>query len=375
MKLSYSLFALIAMPGLACLTGCGKKDGAAAAPAIAPREVRVARAELRPVERVLYVVGTLSAHEETTVAAQVEGQIENFRVDLGDRVTTSQELALIDTTSYEALARQSAANVAKAVASAENTAQNLKRVQELQKDKIASTSELDQAIASADEARAEVKSVEAADAIARLQLERSRVKAPFDGAVAERISSVGGYVTAGTPILRLVKTDPLRLRLDVPERESSAVRTGQTARVTVEGDTNVYAGRLSRVSPAIREADRMLQVEADVPAKGSLRPGQFARAQIVLSESDETVCVPVQSLITFAGLEKVVVNKDGIAAEKVVVTGRRGMDWVEIISGLDTGESVILNPAGLRTGQPVVVGGVKHESSSSNTAARLETNR
>jgi len=375
MKFSYRLFIMIATPALVCFAGCGKKDGAAAKPTVAPREVRVAQAEVRPVERVLHVVGTLSANEETTVAAQVAGQIENFRVDLGDRVTAGQELALIDTTSYEALARQSAANVAKAVASAENTAQNLKRVQELQKDKIASASDLDQAIASADEARAEVKSVEAADAIARLQLERSRVKAPFDGAVAERISSVGGYVTAGTPILKLVKTDPLRLRLDVPERESLIVRVGQTVRVTVEGDTNIYAGRLARVSPSIREADRMLQAEADVSSRGSLRPGLFARAQIIVSEHDEAVCVPAQSLVTFAGLEKVVIVKESTATEKVVVTGRRNADWVEIVSGIAAGETVVLNPAGLRTGQPVIVKNNMPEQSSANTAARFGTIR
>src|SRR5262245_55583039 len=99
----------------ALLASCGKADKAGSprsetAPA---RAVRVARVEARPMERTLQVVGNLSAHEETTVAAQVAGQIEKYRVDLGDQVSVGQELALIDTTSYEALARQSAANVAK----------------------------------------------------------------------------------------------------------------------------------------------------------------------------------------------------------------------------------------------------------------------
>ena len=88
--------------------------------------------------------------------------------------------------------------------------------------------------------------------IARLNLERSRVRAPFDGAIAQRIATVGDYVAIGTPILRLVKTDPLRLRLDVPERESSAVRVGQSVRVSVEGDTNVYTGKIARIAPALR---------------------------------------------------------------------------------------------------------------------------
>src|SRR5690606_36749553 len=110
-----------------------------------------------------------------------------------------------------------------AQASAANAAQNLKRVQELQQDKIPSTSELDQAVAEAEQAKAEVKAAEAANAIAQLNLERSRVRSPFDGAVAQRIATVGSYVGVGAPILRVVKTDPLRLRLEVPERQSVAI--------------------------------------------------------------------------------------------------------------------------------------------------------
>lgn len=338
------------------LVSCGKpatprgerSDGAAKA-------VRLARAELRPMERTLQVVGTLSAHEETVVAAQVSGQIEKYRVDLGDQVTAGQELALIDTTAYEALARQSAANLAKAAASAANAGQNLKRVQDLQQERIASGSDLDLAVAEDEQAQAEVKSVEAADAIARLNLERSRVKAPFDGAVAERIASVGSYAGVGTPIVRVVQLDPLRLRLEVPERESIFVRAGQAVRVTVEGDTNVYAGTLARVAPALRPTSRVLVVEADVPAHGSLRPGLFARAQIVVQANEPTLSVPASSLITFAGLEKVVLVADGKALEKAVVTGRHVADWVEIVSGLTVGEPVVLDPVGLRTGQKVSV--------------------
>ncbi len=341
------------------VVSCGKelpRDGAT--PGSAPaRPVRVARAEMRPLERALHVVGTLQAHDEAMVAAQVAGQIEKTIVDLGDRVTTGQELALIDTASYEALARQAAANVAKAHANAANAAQTLKRVQELQKDKIASSSEYDQAVADSEQARADVKAAEAAEAIARLNLERSHVKAPFAGAVAERVADSGDYVSIGAPIIRLVKTDPLRLRLDVPERESPAVRIGQTVQLTVEGDTNIYSGTITRVSPAIRQSDRMLPVEADVPNRGSLRTGLFARARIIVDERDSGLSVPVSALTVFAGLEKVVAVQEGKAVETPVTTGRRGAGWVEILSGLKVGEGVVLEPGGLRTGQAVTIVG------------------
>lgn len=346
---------LAVVTGLALWPGACSKTAErnAATTAASPRAVLLARAELRPMERVVHAVGTLAPHEEATVAAQVAGPLERLFVDLGEPVRAGQELALIDTTAYEALARQSAANLARAHAAASNAMQNLRRVESLRAANIASESDLDQARAQALQAQADVKAAEASDAIARLNLQRSHVRAPFDGVIAARITNVGNYLTVGAPIVRLVQTDPLRLRLEVPERESFAVAVGQPVRISVEGDSLSVTGRLARVSPVIREGDRMLEVEADVPNPGSLRAGLFVRAQILVGEREPGLSVPERALITFAGIEKVVGVRDGRAAEKIVLTGRRGPGWVEIVSGLSPGELVVLDPAGLRTGQPV----------------------
>jgi RND family efflux transporter MFP subunit len=337
------------------LLACGSKTEAPAGarPVGATRSVKVTRVEARPMERLLQVVGTLSAHEEATVAAQVAGQIERAYLDVGDRAKAGQRMASIDTSAYQALVRQAQANLARMQARASNVGQTLRRVQELEKNRFAPASELDQAVAEAAQAQAEVKSAEAAAAIARLNLERSQVKAPFDGAVADRIASIGDYVAVGAPIFRLVQVDPLRLRLQVPERESTPVRLGQPVRVTIEGDSERHVGKVSRIAPAIRETDRVLQVEADIPNQGGLRAGLFARAEIVISDRDQALSVPPRALVTFAGLEKVVLVKAGKAVEKTVVTGRRGEGWIEIVSGISAGDVVALDPAGLRTGQPV----------------------
>jgi membrane fusion protein (multidrug efflux system) len=354
MRTGLEMLAVAGAAAFFVLASCERPEPARpAAASSAPRAVRVARAELRPMERTLQVVGTLSPHEEATVAAQVAGQIERSYVDVGDATRAGQKMALIDTASYQALVRQASANVARATARAENVRQTLARVQQLQRDRVASASELDQAMADAAQARAEVQAAEAAAAIARLNLERSQVKAPFDGAVAQRIASAGDYVAIGTPMFRLVKTDPLRLRLQVPERESPAVRVGQSVRISVEGDRDAHTGRIARIAPAIREADRVLEVEADVPNRGGLRGGLFVRAHIVVDDKGQGLSVPAGALVNFAGLEKVVLVKDGKAIEKTVVTGRRGDGWIEIVSGLKAGDTVALDTAGLRTGQPV----------------------
>lgn len=336
--------------------GCGQAEKSSSPKAEASaRSVRVSTVATRPLERSLTVVGSLAAREEALVAAQVAGQIERCLVDLGDTVSAGQELALIDTAAYEARLRQSAANLERARAAAANAAQSLRRVQELQAGKIASASDLDQAVAEAEQNNAEVKAAEAELAVAQLNLDRSHVKAPFAGAVAARPAGVGDYVAIGAPIVRLVQINPLRLRLDVPERDAALVQIGQTVRLTLTGDTNVYPGQLVRIAPAIRAVDRMLAVEADVPNPGGLRAGSFARAQIILNLADPALCVPANALVTFAGLEKVVTIKDGRAAERNVTTGRRTDVWIEVLAGLTAGESVVLEPAGIRTGQPLTV--------------------
>jgi RND family efflux transporter MFP subunit len=191
--------------------------------------------------------------------------------------------------------------------------------------------------------------------VAQQLLADTTVRAPFDGAVQARAANTGEYLAAGTPIASLVRLDPLRLRLEVPERESLLVRTGQVVRISVEGSTNVYAGRLARISPAILEQNRMLLVEADVPRRDMLRPGLFVRASIIVDEHDAGLVVPNDALVTFAGIEKVITVEDGKARERVVSTGRRVNGWIEVTGGLRAGAPVVLAPGNLRTGQAVSV--------------------
>src|SRR3989442_1758999 len=128
--------ALLGGLGAVLLVSCGKPDNAKVQRRgeTQARAVRVARVELRPMERAVQVVGTLSAHDGVTVAARVAGKLKKSHGDWGARVTRGREMVLIAVPAYEALVRKSAANLARATASASNAAQNLKRIQDLQKD-------------------------------------------------------------------------------------------------------------------------------------------------------------------------------------------------------------------------------------------------
>jgi RND family efflux transporter MFP subunit len=140
----------------------------------------------------------------------------------------------------------------------------------------------------------------------------------------------------------------------VPEREAPSIHKGQAVTVRVEGDEHAWPGTVARISPALEEANRSLIVEAEVDnAKGQLRPGSFARAEIVTESGGDSVVVPASAVVVFAGIEKVLTVKDGKAVERPVTTGRRTDGVVELASGLNEGELVVVKPGNLATGMAV----------------------
>jgi RND family efflux transporter MFP subunit len=126
--------------------------------------------------------------------------------------------------------------------------------------------------------------------------------------------------------------------------------------VRIEGDPVEHKGRVVRLSPSIQEQNRTLAVEAEVANPGGrLRPGAFARGEIVVEAELPVVLAPASSVVTFAGIEKVFGVKDGRAVERKVRTGRRSGDRVEILEGLAAGEQVVVDPGNLVGGTPVTV--------------------
>jgi RND family efflux transporter MFP subunit len=346
-------------------------------------------------ERVVTVTGILAAEEAATLSVKIAGRLKEIPVDLGSVVKRGDVIAQVEPRDYELRLQQAAAALSQARATVglplegtddrfepektsavkqakavlDEATKNRERILSLSKQGIAAAAELDTveaaykvALNRYDAAVEDTRTRQAVLAqrraefeLARQQLADTSLRAPFDGAVQARLANFGEFLAAGAPVVKLVQTDPLRLRVETPERDAAVVRPDQRVRLTVEGDTNIYSGTLTRVSPAIDEVSRMLLAEADVRNDGSLRPGLFARAQIITRENDEGIAVPATALIVFAGLEKVVTIQEGKALEKTVTTGRRGAGWVEIVAGLKAGEAVVVEPGNLRTGEAVSV--------------------
>jgi RND family efflux transporter MFP subunit len=362
----------------------------------AARAVTVARVAEGTLERTVTLTGTLAAEEQVALSLKVTGRVSELTVDLGSRVRRGQVLARLSPTDFELRLQQALAAVQQARARLglpidgsddevvpENTGLvrqsravldearlTRDRIRTFVQRGISSRADLDAAEASLEVAEGryqdafeEIRNRQALLAqrrselaLARQQLEDTVLRSPIDGSVRERLASVGEYRAAGTPILTVVQVDPLRLRLAVPERSAVGLRVGQQVRVRVEGDSAAHEGRLVRIGAAIEEDNRTLPIEAAVSNRsGSLRPGTFATADIIVNASDRALVVPIDAVVTFAGVQKVLTVHDGRAREQRVRLGRREGERVEVLEGIAAGDLVIRAPGDLVGGTPVRV--------------------
>lgn len=375
--------------------------GSAAAPLAddpAPRPVTTIRVLEEPFVRAISVTGTLAAEDEVALAFQVAGRVADVHVDLGSVVTQGQVVATLIPTDFELRVRQAEAGLVQARVRLglapegdedevvpENTALvrqrravarearlNRERMQTFVERGISPLASLDAA-----EAALEVAEGQYQDAleeirnregvllqrrseleIARQQLQDTVLRSPLDGAVRERRVTAGEYRAPGTPVLTIVRTHPLRLQLSIPERDTPGLAIGLPVRVRVEGDAQTHTGRLARIGAAIDETNRTLPVEAVVPnPMGTLRPGQFGTAEIIVSEDDSALVIPRDAIVTFAGVQKVLAVRDGRAHEQRIRTGRRDGDRVEVVEGVRGGDLVVRDPGDLVDGMPVRVSG------------------
>jgi len=316
--------------------------------------VTLAAVGVTNLDRTIPIVGTLFPKDEATLGAEVEGKVERTMVEFGDRLTNGQLIAQIDTTTYEALERQASANVARAKATTANAEQNLKRTRELNKSAIASPSELDQAIAAAEQAFAEVKAAEASEAIARLNLERSRVRSPFEAAVAERIANTGDFMKVGSPLFRIVNDNVLKYIVQAPERYAGDVQKEQVVRFTVDAYTEPFEGRVYLISPSVNTVTRAFAFGALVDNRErKLKANTFARGELILERNVSTTIVPLDAVINFAGVSKVFVVESGVARARTVQIGRVLGPGQEVLSGLRPGDKVAV------TGQTRLFDGAK----------------
>jgi RND family efflux transporter MFP subunit len=346
-------------------------------------EVDIAPVVERTFDRQIEIVGTLAADEEVVVSTEVEGRVVELPVDLGSVVRRGEVLARLESRDFELRVAEAEAAlqqvrarlgmspdrdridpeetaiVRQARAAYEEARLRFHRIQQLRGRGVVSQQEFDQAeaalrIAEAryESAREEVRSLlaqleqlRARVATARRDLEKTVIRAPISGAVAARHVSVGEVLRRNDRVVTVVKVDPLRLRADIPERYAGKVAIGRRLTFSVDAvPDRTFSGMIVRVSPSARSETRSLTIEAEVRnPRGELRPGYFARAQVVVEPGVKALLIPVRAVITSLGATKVFVLEGDRARERIIKTGERANAEIEVRDGLRPGERVILS--------------------------------
>jgi RND family efflux transporter MFP subunit len=224
-----------------------------------------------------------------------------------------------------------------------------------------------EAQANVGKAQADLGAAEARLRVARADLARARsmlayteIKAPYDGTISHRDVDTGHFVqpaggAATKPLMVVVRTDKVRIFIDVPEMEASFVDAGDAVKIRVQAlAANEFDATVVRSSWALRESNRSLHAEIDVPnPHGVMRPGMYAMATIELAKRDGALVVPATAIVRDAGEAACMVFDSGRAVRRPVVLGLRSGGEIEILSGIDESQSVLLKPEGIKSGQPV----------------------
>ncbi len=359
----------------------------------APVEVTTAAAISRSLPRTVEVVGTLAADEEVIVSAQIAGEISALNVDFGSYVQQGQIIAQIDKRDAQLKLEQAEASLKQTMArlgmkdsvrfDPTNTADvqqvkaqldwtkmDLDRATKLVEAGDVPRAVYDQALtqknlaqaryqAALDAVNQQVAVIEQQQAsinLAKKNVGDTVVRSPISGAVKEKFQARGAFVPVGGRLVSLVRTNPLRLRADIPESSAAAVRIGQTITLTTEAfPDRTFIGRVARIGASLNEQTRALTIEAEVSnPNNQLRPGMFAKSQLTTNRGGAAVMIPKKALYTVAGLNKVFVIENGKAVERIVKMGITDGELIEITEGVNEGEQVATsNPDTLQQGSIV----------------------
>jgi RND family efflux transporter MFP subunit len=398
-KIKLVLLMLLLVAAGAFLASCGgskanvRKDETNANTEPVAVDVTTAAAIKRDLPRFFEATGSLAGDEQTDVAPQTSGKVVAVGVDIGSYVRRGQMLVRLDDAELKLRVAQATAQVEQAKASVrqaeekiglragqtfdpnrvadvaaakvtlELAQKNLQRAEKLIESGDVSRSFYDeqrarrdqlkeqyevalaqarQNYAAVDVARTNVANAQAQLALAQKNVSYAVIPAPIDGFVTERTADLGEYVSPQQKVVTLVRTNPLRIRIDIPEQAIPEVKVGQSVSITTSAwpDKN-FAGRVARIAPNVSAQSRTLTVEAEIEnSNNALKPGQFATVRILQERAEPAVLIPARAVVNEAGVNRVYVIKNGHAEQRLVQTGQTEGDLIEIRNGIAADEQV-----------------------------------
>lgn len=378
----------LAVLGLAAgVTACGHEPGrGATTAAAAPLTVSLGEAHRAPLATHYVATATVRGRNTAVITSKGVGYVRALHVKAGDDVTAGQLLIELDTNDVRAGMLQAQAGASEAEAGltqaerdveAARAARKLasltwERTKRLVEQKAATQQQLDEAemahtAAEARErmsdaglarARARVGQAKAGIGMARVSLDDRRVVAPFAGRVVSKSVDIGNLAGPGAPLLTLEARGALRVEAVVDESQTARIALGDRVAVEVESVQAKLEGTVGEIVPTVDAVSRAFLVKVDLPEGDGtlgLRPGMFARASFAVGRSERLV-IPVEAVSSRGQLERVFVAESSRARLRLVTLGTTHDAQVEVLSGLDAGEKVVLSPpARMVDATPIVV--------------------
>lgn len=328
MRTSCSL-ALISLVMVLAVVGCSNSSKTAQtgrSPVI--HDVATAPVQMDSASATEEILGTVTARNRAEIATKIQARVESIPVTLGSHVAKGDPLVLLDM-------RDLQAHEAQTLAVSEQSAQELKRYTQLVDRKLVSQEEYDRVKAQADIAQASLQE-------ARAMLNYARVVAPFNGVVTQKMIDLGDLTTPGVPLFAVEEDANLRLVASIPESRQGQVKVGDSLKVLIPSLDTVLSGAVVELSTSADPTSRSFEVKIALPAFPRLRAGQYGRLQIP-DRSSTGLFIPATAIIHRGQLDfAYVVNDSSLATLRMIRTGRRFGNQVEVLSGLLSAERVVI---------------------------------
>jgi len=343
--------ALAALVVAGCERSAARSGGASAPPAAqaeAAIEVQTARVQRGTVPAVVSAPASLLARRESHIGTEVAGPIQQVFVAEGDRVEGGAPLFQIDPVPYEMALRAAQAGYDVAAAERRQIASDLQRAQTLRRQDVVSAQDLDRLTTQLAVAEARERQAEEAVGLARTNLERTTVRAPYAGSVARRLADEGttALVQPQTIVIVLQETGELEAHAAIPESQLALVQVGDRAVLHVEGLPAPIEATVSAVSDTIDAETRTYLVRISVPNPNwTLKAGIFAPVEIHPHQRADALLVPVEAVRSEDGRTRVMVVRDGVAEAVPVEVGLSTETVVEVLRGLAEGDEVLIGRA------------------------------
>ena len=346
-----------AVLALSVSTGCGEPQSALGntaepsqplAPADPVIEVTTARIWRGQIVQRISAPGSLVARRESLIGPEIQGRIRVVHVSEGDRVEAGSPLFEIDPEPYEFALRRARAALDRVRAERRQIEADLKRAQQLRSKNVLAEQESERLVNALEVARAAQREASQAVSIAELNLERTVVRAPYTGSVAQRLADEGttALVQPQTIVVVFQETSELEAHATIPEVYFAAIRVGDAALLHVEGLPLPIQVDVAAVSDTIDMATRTFLVVMKVPNSDfRLKAGVFARVEILPKAKSHVILVPREALRTEDGRTHVLAVRDGHAVATPIQVGIVSEDVVEVIRGLREGDEVIVGEA------------------------------